>query len=196
MLLYVHGYQGSPGDKFDRVVKIFGDMFEDIRAPQLSNLSVASDLEKIEKLLPKEAGETPQPRPLHLIVGNSLGGFYAWHISRQRRDCLCLLINPCLAPFVSLNRDNGPSADFLKSLLRCFSESYLNGRFPRTWATYCRDDELIAHEETTVPILRPVDGKTETGATLLPVEQGGHGFVDTEALEAAFKAVREEIAKR
>lgn len=71
MLLYVHGYQGSPGDKFDRVVKIFGDMFEDIRAPQLSNLSVASDLEKIEKLLPKEAGETPQPRPLHLIVGTA-----------------------------------------------------------------------------------------------------------------------------
>ena len=92
-----------------------------------------------------------------------------------------------------MNRDPGPSTDFLKSLLRCFSESYLNGRFPRTWATYCRDDELIVHEETTVPILRPVDGKAETGATLFPVERGGHGFTDTEALETVFEAVKEEI---
>ena len=193
MLLYIHGYQGSPGDKFDRVVKIFQDVFEDIRAPQLSNLSVASDLARIGELLPEETGETPQSGPLHLLVGNSLGGFYAWHLSRQRRNCLCLLINPSLAPFVSLNRDLGPSTDFLKSLLRCFSESYLNGRFPRTWATYCRDDELIVHEETTVPILRPVDGKAETGATLFPVERGGHGFTDTEALETVFEAVKEEI---
>ena len=41
MLLYIHGYQGSPGDKFDRVVRVFGGLYEDIRAPQLRNVNVA-----------------------------------------------------------------------------------------------------------------------------------------------------------
>ena len=42
MLLYIHGYQGSPWDKFDRVVRVFGGLYEDIRAPQLSNVAFAN----------------------------------------------------------------------------------------------------------------------------------------------------------
>ena len=187
MLLYIHGYRGSPGDKFDRVVRVFGGLYEDIRAPQLSNVNVASDLAQLS--LPEESG---MERP-HLFVGNSLGGFYAWHLCRQRTDAMCLLINPALAPFILLNREEGAAPDFLRDLLRCFSKSYLNGRFPRTWAAYCLDDEVIGHGETTVPILRPVEGRKETGAVLIPIERGGHGFTDTEALEAVFGRVRQEI---
>ena len=73
MLLYIHGYQGSPGDKFDRVVRVFGGLYEDIRAPQLSNVNVASDLAQLRESAPEEDG---RGRP-HLFVGNSLGGFYA-----------------------------------------------------------------------------------------------------------------------
>ena len=189
MLLYIHGYQGSPGDKFDRVVRVFGGLYEDIRAPQLRNVNVASDLAQLRESAPEEDG---RGRP-HLFVGNSLGGFYAWHLCRQRPDAMCLLINPALAPFILLNREEGAAPDFLRDLLRCFSESYLNGRFPRTWAAYCLDDEVIGHGETTVPILRPVGGRRETGAVLIPVERGGHGFSDTEALEAVFGRVRQEI---
>ena len=190
MLLYIHGYQGSPGDKFDRVVRVFGGLYEDIRGPQLSNVSVASDLARLRELLPEEDGRPGRP---HLFVGNSLGGFYAWHLCRQRTDAMCLLINPALAPFILLNREAGAAPDFLRDLLRCFSESYLNGRFPRTWAAYCLDDEVIGHGETTVPILRPVEGRRETGAVLIPVERGGHGFTDTKALEAVFDRVRQDI---
>lgn len=189
MLLYIHGYQGSPGDKFDRVVRVFGGLYEDIRAPQLSNVNVASDLAQLRESLQEGDG---RGRP-HLFVGNSLGGFYAWHLCRQRPDAMCLLINPALAPFILLNREEGAAPDFLRDLLRCFSESYLNGRFPRTWAAYCLDDEVIGHGETTVPILRPVGGRRETGAVLIPIERGGHGFSDTEALEAVFGRVRQEI---
>ena len=52
---------------------------------------------------------------------------------------------------------------------------------------------MIGHGETTVPILRPVGGRRETGAILIPVERGGHGFTDTKALEAVFDRVRQDI---
>ena len=152
-------------------------------------MNVASDLAQLRESAPEEDG---RGRP-HLFVGNSLGGFYAWHLCRQRTDAMCLLINPALAPFILLNREEGAAPDFLRGLLRCFSESYLNGRFPRTWAAYCLDDEVIGHGETTVPILRPVGGRRETGAVLIPVERGGHGFTDTKALEAVFDRVRQDI---
>ena len=189
MLLYIHGYQGSPGDKFDRVVRVFGGLYEDIRGPQLGNVSVASDLARLRELVPEESR---RGRP-HLFVGNSLGGFYAWYLCHQRTDAMCLLINPALAPFILLGREAGAAPDFLRDLLRCFSESYLDGRFPRTWAAYCLDDEVIGHGETTVPILRPVEGRRETGVVLIPVERGGHGFTDTKALEAVFDRVRRDI---
>ena len=56
MLLYIHGYQGSPGDKFDRVVRVFGGLYEDIRAPQLRNVNVASDLAQLRESAPEEDG--------------------------------------------------------------------------------------------------------------------------------------------
>lgn len=192
MLLYIHGYQGSPGEKFDRVVKIFGGLYSDIRAPQLSNMDVASDLAQLRGLLSDAREEGQGAKYPHLIVGNSLGGFYAWHLCRQRRDSMCLLINPALAPFITLNRDDGATPDFLRDLLHCFLESYLNCRFPRTWTTYCRDDELITHEATTVPVLRGSEGAE---ATFFPVAWGGHGFTNTEALEAAFETVKQDIQK-
>ena len=110
-------------------------------------MNVASDLAQLRESAPEKDG---RGRP-HLFVGNSLGSFYAWHLCRQRTDAMCLLINPALAPFILLNREEGAAPDFLLGLLRCFSESYLNGRFPRTWAAYCLDDEVIGHGETTVP---------------------------------------------
>ena len=75
--------------KTKRFVDMTG-LYEDIRAPQLSNVDVASDLAQLRELLPEKNG---RGRP-HLIVGNSLGGFYAWHLCRQKTDALYLLINP------------------------------------------------------------------------------------------------------
>lgn len=192
MLLYIHGYQGSPGGKFELVRKVFGGIYPELSAPQLDNTDVRADLERLSALLPLEE-KTDRTCLPHLIVGNSLGGFYAWCLCHRRRDSMALIINPSLAPFISLKRIPGISASFFRDLLQCFSDTFQSGRCPRIWAAYCLDDEVLDHRATTELILSPFEGESGTKPGLFPVDHGGHGFENPEALRAAFEAVRRDI---
>lgn len=196
MLLYIHGFQGSPGDKFDRARRIFGDIYAEMEAPQLRNVSFAADMKQLNTVLPPEESGPRTGLP-HLIIGNSLGGFYAWSLCMQREDSVCLLLNPSLVPFLSLKKFRGVTTKFLRLLFQEFTSVYRKmwqgWDSPKIWAAYCLDDELIAHRESTELILKPSKRYRWTKPTLFPVERGGHKFEDVQALEKAFGAVKRDL---
>ena len=53
-------------------------------------------------------------KDIDLIVGNSLGGFYAYVLS-AKRNCPCLLVNPCIPP-----------TKYLEKLVLGYPEEFMN----------------------------------------------------------------------
>ena len=190
MLLYIHGYQGEPGVKGELAQRVFGDLCGEVRKPQLHNVDAFSDLRQLNALLPPEgeAGSSP-----HLVIGNSLGGFYAWHLCSQRQDCICFMLNPALLPFVTLRKIPEVSADLEQQLYLKFTETYPNAYRSRVFATYCLDDELIPHAEITEPLMKPLPGVKGFEPVLFPVPHGGHGWEDFAELEKIFVKVKDLI---
>ena len=83
---------------------------------------------------------------IDFIVGNSLGGFYAYVLS-AKRNCPCLLVNPCIPPTKYLGElVQGYSEEFLNELKQL--EEYVCGaKFYQpvcnTFVILGKDDELL-----------------------------------------------------
>ncbi|MDR2529362.1 MAG: alpha/beta fold hydrolase [Synergistaceae bacterium] len=194
MILYIHGYQGSPGYKLELVKRVFGDMYANIQAPQLQNTDASADLKLLNGLLPAETGTAATVKHPHLIIGHSLGGFYAWHLCRHRQDdCVCLLINPALTPFISFKKHPAITRVFLKQLFDCFAQVYLQEYESKVWVAYCQDDEEVNHVTTTELILKKPKREKWNENVFFPVPAGGHRFWDEYELERIFLKVKQDI---
>ena len=94
MIIYIHGFASSAMGQKARIVRSF---FKNrVVAPSLSYVpDLAADTLKqiVETFLPKE--------PVSLI-GSSLGGFYAAHLS-EIYDLRAVLINPSVEPYKTLS---------------------------------------------------------------------------------------------
>jgi len=103
MIIYIHGFASSGmGQKALMVRNFFGKR---ALAPSLSyvpDLAVDTLKQIIECFLPEE--------PVSLI-GSSLGGFYAAHLS-EIYDLKAVLINPSVEPYKTLSRYTGVVTNF------------------------------------------------------------------------------------
>lgn len=93
-ILNIHGYKGSAKNSAYEALTALG---HEVTSPELDYDTLSPD-ETLEMLL-REAGECGA----EMLVGSSLGGFYAAVMS-VRLGLPAALVNPCLMPFLHLPR--------------------------------------------------------------------------------------------
>ena len=89
MILYIHGFQSCGWGNKSRALQEF---FGDVVAPDLPP-SPLQAIKELEKLLKSE--------PIDLMVGSSLGGYYATYLA-QKFSIKAVLINPSTRPYETL----------------------------------------------------------------------------------------------
>lgn len=97
MLIYLHGFNSSPGSHKTQVLKRYmeerdlGDQYDCPALPHVPTCAIA--------LVEAEIAKHP-PESITLI-GSSLGGFYATYLA-ERHDLRAVLINPAVYPHEGL----------------------------------------------------------------------------------------------
>ncbi|MEM9103614.1 MAG: YqiA/YcfP family alpha/beta fold hydrolase [Pseudomonadota bacterium] len=101
MIFYFHGFNtGAAGTKAQQVDTYFHKKFSVFRydQPYQPVKAIAFLREKVSSKV------LDNPRPL--LIGSSLGGFYALHLA-QEFNAVVVLINPSIQPFVTLQQAVG-----------------------------------------------------------------------------------------
>lgn len=100
MILFIHGFAScGVGDKSRALIDFFGR--DQVLTPDLS-FRPAEAISQLESLLASH--------PVKLMIGSSLGGYYATWLNRPQRGASIpsVLINPAIAPYRLLNDYLGP----------------------------------------------------------------------------------------
>lgn len=182
MILNIHGYNSTgENSKYHFLKSIFPD--ETIISPTLA-FEPNETIEQLRSIILKQKEKI-------MIVGSSLGGFYAYYISARFSLTACL-INPSLIPFINLvdqmisnsdfNNEQKISIQSLKELRDLFSLSYLEAEKERVNVFVANDDDVINHEAVTKK-MRPFFNSYNE------YETGGHRFENLERLTDHFKNV-------
>ena len=118
------------------------------------------------------------------VVGNSFGGFFARRVNQICPDVTALLVNPSLAPFLTLREylSVGQCQAYLDLLARYAYEDE-NGNSERLHVIIGESDEVIDHEKLTKPLL-PLGFKN-----LYTIRGGMHQLDMTPEVENIFKSV-------
>jgi len=174
-LLYIHGFASSGHSKKAQVLRRH---FDDVYAPSLSHIPplAMETLEEFIRALP----EAP------LLIGSSLGGYYALYLSR-RHELPAVLINPVvqlsepLEQVLGMNRHyyDGSQFEFTAMHLESLRQyACPNARTDKLLLMVQLGDELINHH-TTVGFL--------PGARLDVEEGGNHAY---EHFESKMELIR------
>lgn len=97
MLIYLHGFNSSPGSHKAQLLKRYmdehglGDLYRCPALPILGRRAIAEVETEIAR----------HPRESITLVGSSLGGFYATYLA-ERHDLRAVLINPAVYPHEDL----------------------------------------------------------------------------------------------
>ncbi|MCJ8344840.1 hypothetical protein MJH12_04815 [bacterium] len=180
MIINIHGYNSNgQNSKFHFLKSIFPN--ETILSPDLPFEPKAS-IETLRSIILKQKEKI-------MVVGSSLGGFYAYYIAARFSLSVCL-INPSLIPFINLvdqmvsnsELDHQISIDHLKELRDLFSVSYLEAEQSKVNVFVTKDDDVINHQAVTKKMRLFFNQYKE-------FDQGGHRFEDLGRLESDFKAI-------
>jgi len=98
-IFYLHGFNSSP-DSFK--ARLFFDYCHSRGVTDVSIPSLPYAPDRAMSLL--EAAVAPHAAEIALLVGSSLGGYYATYLA-ERYDLKAALINPAVAPSDSLQKD-------------------------------------------------------------------------------------------
>ena len=98
-ILYIHGFNSSPASEkaqqFQSFCQQHGNV--DIVIPELSH-DPEQALSQLQRLIENAAGN------IHLLVGSSLGGYYATWLS-EKYNCRAALVNPAVSPVKNLGEE-------------------------------------------------------------------------------------------
>jgi predicted esterase YcpF (UPF0227 family) len=97
MLIYLHGFNSSPGSHKAQVLKRYmeeRDLGDQYRCPALPHLPMRA-------IAVVEAEIAKHPRESIALIGSSLGGFYSTYLA-ERHDLRAVLINPAVYPHEGL----------------------------------------------------------------------------------------------
>jgi predicted esterase YcpF (UPF0227 family) len=118
------------------------------------------------------------------VVGNSMGGFFARCVNQILPGVTALLVNPSLAPFLTLREHLGDSQ--CKSYLDLFARyAYKDesGNRDSLHIIIGGSDEVIDHEKLTKPLL-PLNFKN-----IYTIRGGTHRLDMTPEVENIFRSV-------
>lgn len=183
-IIYIHGFNsaGSTNDKTAMLRDYFPDAT--VHAPDLPHMPTAAILVLVDVL-----AHLPYDDDV-ILVGSSLGGFYAHYMSKTF-GLKCVLINPSLDPATTLLRMVGPQTnlhtkvdyDLTADDVAILSDYYVDPHAdPRVPTLVCLDmgDEVLDSQATA-------DHFKDT-AKVLTFDGGNHRFTH-------FADVLPEIAK-
>lgn len=106
-LLYLHGFRSSPQSVKSR--RMLGWLAE--HRPDVTTWCPQLPPSPAEALAMVEAGITDWPRDRMVVVGSSLGGFYATCVA-ERHGCPAVLLNPAVDPARDLAKYIGEQTAF------------------------------------------------------------------------------------
>ena len=156
-ILNIHGYNGSPENS---AYKALAKLGHEIISPAFDYENESPDdiMGRLSRLADDE-----QP---DIIVGTSLGGFYAAVLSAEL-DISVITVNPFLMPFLTF-------PEHIKSLIALFGE-LSKIRSENVNCIVGSDDEVLGDHEFTKDLLdnprfRIIEGGKHSGATL-PLEE-------------------------
>ena len=173
MILFIHGFAGSSSSTKGQILK---EYFKEKAAVLVPD--VPEEPEKAFSLLIDKIKSSKDEK--NLIIGSSLGGFYALMLLSKFKDISTVLINPALYPYEQLKsyigekitRNNGTIFEwkekYIEQLKKIKEESDKNINFKNILLLLSTDDELIDYKET-INILG------ETGKTIV-LDNAGHEF--------------------
>ncbi|MDC1527962.1 esterase [Gammaproteobacteria bacterium] len=172
LIVYIHGFNSSPASEKARNFIAYCKQFNafNLQVPALShNPEVA--IEQLEKLI-SNGGDTP-----YLLVGSSLGGYYATYLG-EKYACRAALINPAVSPVKHLGEGFlGPQKNLYSGEKYEFTREY--GMFLATL-----DVDPLQHPENYLLLLQTGDEVLDhhlaleryAGSLQVVQEGGSHRF--------------------
>ena len=183
-ILYIHGYGGNPeGGTYKGIKKALPENEYELFSIPFPNLhtDVVKTLKQIEKFIRKEK--------IDIVIGASLGGFYALRSSAAYR----IVINPCMRPSMEIpllqDWKSGKPADvpFVVKLCWKIMEKNLNNRKENVFGIFGDEDKLFHYDENCnyEPLFRQL---FSTGNECSVFVKGGHSLEDEAIAEGLGKA--------
>lgn len=172
MILYIHGFSSSGNSTKANMLRDYYTSKENIISPDL-HVEPKKSFELLENILMSSIDEKK------LIIGSSLGGFYALNLFRKYL-IPTVLINPALYPWKQLKSYIGENINFGTGKKFLWKEEYLNQlrliesgtekniKLNNLFLIVAKDDELIDYNES-INLL----GKT---GRLIIWDDAGHEF--------------------
>lgn len=181
-LIYIHGFRSSPltekGQMFQRT-------FPSIVLASYDTLHPDQGFRDLDAIVREAMSRRP------ILIGSSLGGFWAHHFA-SKYALACVLLNPCMHPETTLRPYLGPVENLYTGERGHMEESDLHRYASFSCATpdHCivlheRGDELIPYQQSVAYF----NGR----AKLVLIEGGSHRF---EHLDAAITEIQSLLTDR
>lgn len=172
MIIYIHGFSSSENSTKGKILKDYFAGKEKVHTPGLPE-EPNKTIKLLEELI------EPSKDDKIILIGSSLGGFYALALHSKYENLRTVLINPALFPWeqlkpyvgMNINRSNGDSfewkAEYLEQLKK-LNDNMGDKKTDKIMLLLAEDDELIDYKNT-INLL----GKT---GELIVLENAGHQF--------------------
>jgi len=192
MIIYLHGF-GSNGNAFKaRLLKrIYPGI--NIFSPDLS-IEPKKAITFLEKYISGQCQNSP-----FLIVGSSLGGFYALHL-HVRFNIPAVLLNPTVQPVADLKRRIKNDSGFDPQVLIGWNDAYLD-----EFSDYYHDPNEIRKDKLTVCLNRDdelLDYRIAenyfqpSGCKIILNDKGGHVFLNFTEILPEIISVYDRISNK
>jgi uncharacterized protein len=171
MLIYLHGFNSSPGSHKAQVLRRYlekRDLGEQYCCPALSHLPRRA-IAMVEAEIAKYPGDAVT------LVGSSLGGFYASYLA-ERHDLRAVLINPAVYPHEDLRAYLGVQRNLYTYEQYELTEEHLR-QWEKLYLPTVRPQRYLLLVETGDEVLDYRDAvKKYQGAQQIVIEGGDHSL--------------------
>ena len=123
-ILYIHGFNSSPDSfKASQLVSYYAQKGQEerITVPKLS-YEPAKAMATLESLVQQHQQQTNAPL---LLVGSSLGGFYATYLVEHYNQLKAVLVNPAVKPYKLLADWLGDNENIYTAETYCLTREHL-----------------------------------------------------------------------
>jgi predicted esterase YcpF (UPF0227 family) len=171
MLIYLHGFNSSPGSHKAQLLKCYmeeRDLGDQCCCPALPHLPKRA-------IAVVEAEIAKHPREAITLVGSSLGGFYSTYLA-ERHDLHAVLINPAVYPHEDLRAYLGVQRNLHTHQLYELTEEHLR-QWKKLYLPTVRPQRYLLLEETGDEVLDYREAVQKyLGARQLVIDGGDHSL--------------------
>ncbi|MDP3124389.1 MAG: YqiA/YcfP family alpha/beta fold hydrolase [Thiobacillus sp.] len=176
MIVYLHGLNSSPASSKARQLGEFmaeSGRLADYACPALPN-SPRAAIATIETTLAHANPATV------ILVGSSLGGFYATHLA-EKLGCKAILVNPAVHAHTLLRSALGPQTNWHSGEQWTLTEAHLDELAALDFARISRPERYLLLAQVGDEVLDYRDAVAYYAGAAQIIEDGGdHGFAGFE----------------